>query len=200
MLFYIRDIIWLLHSTVSSSVRERDFRNIGCTIGYNDFNNLDMQTLWWLPSKILRHIHKKRFTVFLSRFLRICNQSLQKVIKRAKKKFLFKKSICVSKNAEKVLKKCTIKKLLAKMWREKVLFSPFTHVRQTFFGYNFFCAFFYNYFNGFEISVKFCVFWYLFWFFSKNICLGSFITFFKLWSRTRKKRLKKSKNVLGNVS
>jgi hypothetical protein len=75
-----------------------------------------MQTLWWLPNKILRHIQKKRFSVFLSRFLRICNQSVQKVL-------IFKNSIWVSKNAgfhadfesvEKVLKKCTQKKLLAK--------------------------------------------------------------------------------------
>ncbi len=57
------------------------------SVGYNDFNNLDMQTLWWLPNKILRHIHKKRFSVCLSRFLRICNQSLQKVPIRAKKNF-----------------------------------------------------------------------------------------------------------------
>ncbi len=33
-------------------------------VGYNNFNNLDMQTLWWLPNKILRHIHKKIFSVF----------------------------------------------------------------------------------------------------------------------------------------
>ncbi len=57
-----------------------------------------MQTLWWLPNKILRHIHKKRFSVFLSRFLRICNQSVQKVLVRAKKNFVSKNSIWVSKN------------------------------------------------------------------------------------------------------
>jgi hypothetical protein len=59
---------------------------------------------------------------FLSRFLRICNQSVQKVLIRAKK-FLLKNSLKVSKNAEfhadfksveKVLKKCTQKKLLGK--------------------------------------------------------------------------------------
>jgi hypothetical protein len=50
-----------------------------------------------LPSKILRHIHKKRFSVFLSRFLRMCNQSLQKEIIRATKFFLLKNSIWVSK-------------------------------------------------------------------------------------------------------
>jgi len=40
-----------------------------------------------LPNKILKHIHKKRFSVFLSRFLRICNQSLEKVLIRAKNIF-----------------------------------------------------------------------------------------------------------------
>jgi hypothetical protein len=35
-----------------------------CTAGYNDFNNLVMQTLRWLPNKILRHIHKKDFPFF----------------------------------------------------------------------------------------------------------------------------------------
>ncbi len=34
------------------------------------------------------------------------------------------------------------KKLLAKMWRKKSLFSLFTHVRQTFFAYNFFLCIF----------------------------------------------------------
>ncbi len=38
--------------------------NVHCTLGYNDFNNLVMQTLWWLPNKILRHIHKIRFSFF----------------------------------------------------------------------------------------------------------------------------------------
>jgi hypothetical protein len=60
---------------------------------------------------------------FLSRFLRICNQSFKKVLIRAKKKFFLKNSIWVSKTAEihadfesviKGLKKCTQKKLLAK--------------------------------------------------------------------------------------
>ncbi len=117
--------------------------NYGCTIGYNDFNNLVMQTLWWLPNKILRHIQKKRFSVFLSRFLRICNQSVQKVL-------IFKNSIWVSKNAgfhadfesvEKVLKKCTQKKLLAKTWRKYALFH-FTYVRQTCFACTFFWCIF----------------------------------------------------------
>jgi hypothetical protein len=60
----------------------------------------------------------------LSRFLRICNQSVQKVAIRAKKKIFRQKfNMGIKKNAEfhadiesieKVLKKCTKKKLLAK--------------------------------------------------------------------------------------
>ncbi len=99
-------------------------------------------------------------------------------------------------SVEKDLKKCTQKKLLAKMWRKYALFSTFTHVRQTCFAHNFFVgAFFNNFFNGFEISVTFCVFWQLFGFFQKKFFLGHISTFIKLWSQTRKKRLKKSKNV-----
>ncbi len=71
----------------------------------------------------------------------------------------------------------------------------FTHVRQTCFAYNFFGAFFNNFFNGFETSVKFCVFLHLFSICQKIFFLGHNGTFFKLWSQTRKKRLKKSKNV-----
>ncbi len=37
-------------------------------------------------------------------------------------------------------------------------FSTFTHVRQTCFAHNFFGAFLKNFFKGFEISMKFCVF------------------------------------------
>jgi hypothetical protein len=59
----------------------------------------------------------------LSRFLRICNQSLKKVLIRAKKIFFPKNQNGYQKNAEvhadfesveKGLKKCTKKKLLAK--------------------------------------------------------------------------------------
>ncbi len=139
-------------------------------LGYNDFNNLVMQTLWWLPNKILRHINKKKIFRFLSRFFRICNQSVQKVLKRATKKFSLKNSIWVSKNAEfhtdfesvgKVLKKCTKKKLLAKTWRKYALFSLLLMFVELVLLVTFFWCIFYNFFNGFKLSVKFCVFWHL---------------------------------------
>ncbi len=41
-------------------------------------------------------------------------------------------------------------------------FSHFYSVRQTCYAYNFFGAFLKNFFNGFEISIKFCIFLYLY--------------------------------------
>jgi hypothetical protein len=100
------------------------------------------------------------------------------------------------KSIEKVLKKCTKKKLLAKTWRKNALFSLLLMFVKLVLLITFFGAFFYNFFNGFKISVKFCVFWHLFRFFQKKIFfLGHISTFFELWSQTRKKRLKKSKKV-----
>jgi hypothetical protein len=54
---------------------------------------------------------------------------------------------------------------------------------------------FFNFFNGFAISMKFCVFNTSFDFLSKKICFGYISTFFKLWSHTRKKLRQKSKNL-----
>jgi hypothetical protein len=48
-------------------------------------------------------------------------------------------------------------------------FFTFSHVHQTCFAYNFFGALFQNLFNGFEISMKFCVFYtYLMFFKCSN--------------------------------
>ncbi len=139
----------------------------------------------------------------MSQFLRICNQSVQKVVIRAKKNFLVKNSIWISKMQNFTLISNPLKKfwknapkiVISKHVPEICTFLTFTHVRQTCVAYNFFCVFFNNFFNEFEISMKFCVFWYLFWFFNKKFFSGHISTFFKLWSQTRKKRLKKSKNL-----
>jgi hypothetical protein len=48
-------------------------------------------------------------------------------------------------------------------------FFTFTLVRQTCFAYNFFLVHFLQLFNGFEISVKFCVSDIFFYFFQKKI-------------------------------
>jgi hypothetical protein len=71
---------------------------------------------------------------------------------------------------EKVLKICT-KKVISKNMTE---ICTFTLVLLITFG-----AFFKHFFNRFKISMKFCVFCYLFDF-SKKICLGYISTFFKL--------------------
>jgi hypothetical protein len=95
----------------------------------------------------------------------------------------------------KSFKNWTKKKFLAKI----CTFSSFTHVRQTCFAYNFFLVHFLkNFLNGFEISMKFCVFWYLLWFFYKfslKIILVSTFSNFeakraKNGSKNNKKRVK----------
>ncbi len=112
-----------------------------CTLGYNDFNNLVMQTLWWLHNSILRHIYKKRFYVFLGRFLRFCNQSMKKVLKWPLNFFFFlnqKRCQIRWKSFEKMHQK----KVNSKNVTEKCTFFVFTHVRQNCFACNFFLVHF----------------------------------------------------------
>jgi hypothetical protein len=86
-------------------------------------------------------------------------------------------------------------KVISKNVTKICTFSTFTHVCQTGFAYKFFLIeFFKKIFNGFEISMKFCVF--LISFFDLEKKLGHISAFFKLGSQTRKKRRQKSKNVL----
>ncbi len=146
----------------------------------------------------------------MSRFLRICNQSLQKVLLGAKQIFSLKNWMWVSKNAEfhadfesveKVLRKCTIKKLLAKMWRKKPFFSLFTNVRQTFFAYNFFLMHFFTTFSTDSKSAWNSAFFGIFFDFLQIIFFwGHISTFCKLWSRTRKNGSKNKKTYFVNVS
>ncbi len=75
-------------------------------------------------------------------------------------------------------------------------FFTFTHDRQTCFVYNFFLVHFFKTFSTYSKSAWNSAFFDPFFdFFKKNFFLGHISTFFKLWSQTRKKRLKKSKNV-----
>jgi hypothetical protein len=80
----------------------------------------------------------------MSCFLRICNQSLKKVL-------IFKNSLWESKNAEFHADFESVKKGLKKMHQIKVIsknmtkictFFTFTHVRQTCFAYKFFLVHF----------------------------------------------------------
>ncbi len=102
---------------------------------------------------------------------------------KSKKKFLFKNSTWVSKNAEfhadfesveRVLKMCAIKKLLAKCDGKMPFFTLLMFVK-LFLLITFFCEFFYNFLNGFEISVKFCI--SLYFFFTKKKFFGSYYHF-----------------------
>ncbi len=63
------------------------------------------------------------------------------------------------------------------------------------FANNFFGAFFRHFFNGFEISVKFCVFDAHIEFLNKKKIFALISTFCKLWMQMRRKRLKKRKIV-----
>ncbi len=83
----------------------------GWIVGYNDFNNLDMQTLWWLPNnfffKLNMGVKKRR----ISRWFRIRWKSFEKRHH---------------------------KKVIGKNVTEKALFFLlFTHFCQIFFAYNF---------------------------------------------------------------
>ena len=141
----------------------------------------------------------------MSRFLRICNQSLQKVLIRAKKIFVIKNSIWVLKNAEfladfesveKVWKKMHNKKVISKNVTQKGPFSLFTHVRQTCFAYNFFCVQFFTTFSTDSKSAWNSAFFDTFFYFvKKKIFLGHISTFFELWLQMRRKRFKKTENL-----
>jgi len=141
-----------------------------CTVGYNDFNNLDMQTLWWLLNKILRQIYKKTISVFLSRFLRICYQSFQKVLIRAKKNFIKKFNMGIKKRRIsrwfqirwKSFEKMHHKKVISKNVTEKSPFSLFTHVRQTLFANNFFSMHFFQLFQRIRNQREILRFFYIF--------------------------------------
>ncbi len=168
-----------------------------------------MQTLWWLPNEILRHIHKKRFSVFLSCFLRICNQSLQKVLVRAKQDFSLKNSIWVSKNAEfhadfesikKVLKKCTIK-LLAKMWRKKALFHFLLMFVKLFLLITFFWCIFLQLFQRIRNQREILRFLVSFQIFFKNFFFWVILVLFGNFEAKRAKNgSKNQKTYLVNVS
>ncbi len=128
----------------------------------------------------------------------------------AKKFFFFKNSIWVSKNAEfhadfeyvkKGLKKCTKKKLLAKTWRKYALFSLLLMFVKLVLLITFFLVHFFTTFSTDSKPAWNSAFFDTFFdFFKKIFFKGHVSTFFKLWSQTCKKRLKKSKKVLVFVS
>jgi hypothetical protein len=93
------------------------------------------------------------FAFLTSKFEKSSNMTFKKFFAKIKKGL---------KNAEfhadlKSIKK-VLKNFISKIVNEICTFSTFTHVHQTCLAYNFFWCLFYNFFNGFEISMKFCVF------------------------------------------
>jgi hypothetical protein len=140
----------------------------------------------------------------LSCFLRICSQSSKKVLIWPKKKFFWKnRKRCQKRRISrwfrirwKSFEKMYQNKVISKNVTEKCPFFTFIHVRQTCFAYNFFLVHFFTTFSTDSKSAWNSAFLTPFAiFFKKNIFLGHISTFFELWSQTRKKRLKKSKNV-----
>jgi hypothetical protein len=83
-------------------------------------------------------------------------------------------------SVEKVLKKMHPKKVISKNVTEICTFFTFTYVPQTCFACNFFLVHFFNFFNGFEISVKFCGFFYIFFDLKKKKKIGVLLA---LWSQ-----------------
>ncbi len=169
-----------------------------------------MQTLWWLPNKILRHIHKKRFSRFLEPFPALLQSKCTKSAKEEKKIFYLKIQYGYQKthiftlisNPLKKFWKNAPKKVISKNVTEICTFFTFPYVRRTCFACNFFWVHFLQLFqqnrNQREILRFFDIFIFIFF---KTIFWGHISMFCKLWSQMRKKRLKKSKNVFfGNVS
>ena len=138
----------------------------------------------------------------MDRFLRICNQSFKKVLKWPKKDYLKNQKRCLKRKISRWFRICWKsfdkmhqKKVISENVIEKCTFYAFTHVRQICFAYNFFWCIFLQLFQRIRNQRETLRFWHLFWFKKKKIFLGHICTSFKLWSQTRKKRLKKSKNV-----
>ena len=142
------------------------------------------------------------FFDFLSRFLRIWLQSLQKVLLWPPKFFFLNQQRCQKRGISrwfrirwKSFEKMHQKKVISKNVTEICTFFTFTYVRQTCFACNFFWCIFLQLFQRIRNQRETLRFWpFLIKKIIKKI-LGHISTSFKLWSQTRKKRLKKSKNV-----
>ncbi len=87
--------------------------------------------------------------------MRICNQSIQKVLIRPKKDFIQKFNLVINKtqnftlipNPLRKFRKNAQKKVICKNVTEICTFVTFTHVRQTCFAYNFFSVHFLTIFS-----------------------------------------------------
>ncbi len=142
------------------------------------------------------------FFDFLSRFLRVWLQSLKKVLIWPKKFFFQKikkgvKKRRISRWFRIRWKSC--EKMHQQVWRTWVKVNK-VHFSVTLLLIIFFGTFFQNFSNGFEISVKFCVFWHLFWFCHK-IFFMSYLYFFRtLTANAQETAQKNGKSFFMNVS
>jgi hypothetical protein len=149
------------------------------------------------------------FFDFLSRFLRVLLQSLKKVLIWPKKNFFEQIKKVVKKRrilrwfriCWKICEKIRHKKVISKTSLTNMSKSEKVHFSVTFLLITFFCKFFQNFFNGFEISVKFWVFWHLFQFFQKRIFYRSYLYFFQtLTANVQETAQKNGKSFFMNVS
>ncbi len=125
------------------------------------------------------------FFWFFEPFLRVWLQSLKKVlIWPIFFFFLIKKGV----------KKRRISKQNAKQVLRTRVKVKKVHISVTFLLITFFGAFFQTFFNGFDISVKFCVFLTHIEFLEEKFFFALFSTFLKLLLQMRRKLLKKTEN------
>ena len=107
----------------------------------------------------------------MSRFLRICSQSSKKVQIWPKKNFFWKNRKRCQKTQNFTLISNPLKKLLKNAHKKVISKISLTNMSKSeksayfrhIFANNFFVCIFQTFFNGFEISVKFFVFWYPYW-------------------------------------
>jgi hypothetical protein len=153
--------------------------------------------------KSKKHLQNTFFD-FLSRFLRIWLQSLQKVLIWPQKFFFSKNSIWVSKNAEfhadfesveKVVKKCTKKTLQAKqVWQTWVKVKK-VHISVTFLLITFFVYFFKTFSTDSKSAWNSAFVDTHLEFFDTKMVFALFSTFCTLWLQMRRKRLEKTENL-----
>jgi hypothetical protein len=142
-----------------------------CTLGYNEFDFfLKMKNAGPLLNAKLKSKTQLQntFFYFLSHFFAHLASKFSKSA-NMKKKFSWKKQ----KRYQKMLILNILKKLLRNASNKVISKTRLTNIRKSeksgyfchVFANNFFWCIFQNFINGFEISVKFCIFGYPYWFF-----------------------------------
>ncbi len=147
---------------------------------------------------VLRHNSKTYFSVFWTVWCAFGLKDCKKCWYDRKNIFFQIFSIWVRKNAEfdadfkSVGKKSSIK-VFTKKVTGLITFLHSTKSWKSKSFVHFLLKLFYTFFNGFEICIKFCVFWHPFKNNVKKIFLGHIGTFCQLWSLKHTKRLKTRK-------